>query len=189
MTNILFLARPGAGKGTQAELLAKKFSLSHLSSGDLLRQEVASGSALGQKIKDIQLSGQLVSDDLIIEMIKKQLDANPGAAGFIFDGFPRTTKQAIALDEMLTQKNCPLNLVIILDITSDEMMERLLKRAQLEGRQDDNEETIKARSAVYDEQTKPLIEYYADQGKIATVNGSREILEIADEIEKIVAQL
>jgi len=189
MINLLFLARPGAGKGTQAELLAKKFSLTHLSSGDLLRQEVASGSALGQKIKDIQLSGQLVSDDLIIEMIKKQLITNPGTAGFIFDGFPRTAKQALALDKMLKQKNCPLNLVIILDISSEEMMERLLKRARLEGRQDDNEETIKARSAVYDEQTKPLIDYYTDQGKIVTVNGSRKINEIATEIEKIVGQL
>jgi adenylate kinase len=189
MTNILFLARPGAGKGTQAELLAKKFNLVHLSSGNLLRQEVLSGSALGQKIKDIQASGQLVADDLIIEMIKKQLETNPGVPGFIFDGFPRTAKQAVALDEMLTLKNCPLNLVIVLEITPAEMLKRLLKRAEIEGRHDDNEKTIKARGAVYDEQTEPLINHYAAQDKIIIIDGSPTISEIAAEIEKVVARL
>jgi len=189
MINILFLARPGAGKGTQAELLAKKFNLLHLSSGDLLRQEVMSGSALGQKIKAIQISGQLVSDDLIIEMIKNQLEANPGVPGFIFDGFPRTAKQAIALDEMLIKKNCPLNLVIVLEITPTEMLKRLLKRAEIEGRHDDNEKTIKARGAVYDEQTEPVISHYATQNKVVIIDGSPTIPEIAAEIEKVVARL
>jgi len=189
MKNILFLASPGAGKGTQSELLAKKFKLIHLSSGSLLREETASGSSLGQTIKEIQISGQLVSDEIIIKMIKNHLDNNPDAAGFIFDGFPRTATQAAALDEMLNEKKCPLNLVIILEITPEEMMQRLLKRAELEGRHDDNEETIKARASVFNEQTKPLINYYAAQNKTVTINGSRDIPVIFKEIEKIVSEL
>jgi adenylate kinase len=189
MKNILFLASPGAGKGTQSQILAEKFNLVHLSSGDLLRLEVGNGSALGEKIKAIQLSGGLVSDEIIIEMIKNQLDNKVNAAGFIFDGFPRTAKQALALDEMLTQKNCPLNLVLVLEITEKEMMERLLKRAEIEGRHDDNEETIKARNAVYYEQTEPLIAYYNQQNKTKRINGSREVSVIAEEIEKIVENL
>lgn len=189
MKNILFLASPGAGKGTQSQILAEKFKLIHLSSGDLLRLEVANGSELGSKIKEIQLKGELVPDEIIIEMIKNQLDNKPNAAGFIFDGFPRTANQAKELDKMLTEKNCPLNLVIILEISEKEMMERLLKRAEIEGRHDDNEETIKARNNVYSEQTKPLIDYYAAQNKTITVNGSREIPVIAEEIEMIVNKI
>lgn len=189
MKNILFLASPGAGKGTQSEILVEKFKLIHLSSGDLLRLEVANGSAVGDEIKAIQLNGGLVSDTTMIEMIKQQLDNKPSAAGFIFDGFPRTKEQAIALDEMLAKKNSPLNLVIVLEIRPEEMMERLLERAKIEKRHDDNEETIKNRIAVYNEKTKPLIDYYAAQNKTVIINGSREIPVIAREIEDIVAKL
>ena len=189
MKNILFLASPGAGKGTQSEILAERFNLIHLSSGSLLRQEVASGSELGQKIKAIQLSGQLVSDDIIIEMIKNQLDNKACAKGFIFDGFPRTATQASELDKILAKKNCPLNLVIVLEISSEKMMKRLLKRAEIEGRHDDNEKTIRARETVYNEQTKPLIEYYSAQNKIVRVNGEGGITPIAEEIEDIVNKM
>lgn len=188
MKNILFLASPGAGKGTQAEILAEKFNLIHLSSGDLLRLEVANGSALGDKIKEIQIKGDLVPDEIIIEMIKNKLENTPNAGGFIFDGFPRTANQAKELDKMLTEKNCPLNLVIILEISEVEMMKRLLKRAEIEGRHDDNEETIKARNNVYLEQTKPLINYYNAQNKTVKVNGEREIPVIAEEIEMIMSK-
>lgn len=186
MKNILFLASPGAGKGTQSEILAKKFNLIHLSSGDLLRLEIVNGSTLGDKIKEIQIKGGLVSDEIIIEMVKNQLEKTPNAAGFIFDGFPRTANQAIALDKMLAEKNCPLDLVIILEISETEIMERLLKRADIEGRHDDNEKTIKTRNNVYNEQTKPLINYYTAQNKTVIVNGSREVPVIAEEIENIV---
>jgi len=189
MKNILFLASPGAGKGTQAGILAEKFKLVHISSGDLLRLEIANGSELGDKIKSIQLSGGLVPDELIIEMIKNKINDENGAKGFVFDGFPRTAKQAVELDKLLAEKNCPLNLVIVLEISSEEMMKRLLKRAEIEGRHDDNKETIKAREAVYNEQTKPLIEYYATQNKIVRVNGERDITPIAEELENIVNKI
>lgn len=189
MKNILFLASPGAGKGTQSEILAQKFNLIHISSGSLLRQEIASDSELGKQIKSIIAKGNLVSDEIIIKMIQNQLDSKPNAAGFIFDGFPRTAKQAEALDKMLTEKKCPLKLVIILEITSEEMVERLLKRAEIEGRRDDNEETIKARGIIFTEQTTPLINYYAAHTKTVAINGSREIPVIAAELEEIVGNL
>ena len=189
MKNILFLASPGAGKGTQAGILAEKFELVHISSGDLLRLEVANGSELGDKIKTIQLSGGLVPDELIIEIIKNKINEETKAKGFIFDGFPRTAKQASELDKMLAEKNCPLNLVIVLEISSKEMMKRLLKRAEIEGRHDDNKETIKARKAVYNEKTKPLIEYYSAQNKVVRVNGEREITSIAEDLEDIVNKI
>lgn len=189
MKNILFLASPGAGKGTQSEILAEKFRLVHLSSGDLLRLEVANGSELGDKIKETQLKGELVPDEVIIEMIKKQFESRPNAAGFIFDGFPRTATQAEELDKMLAEKNCPLNLVIILEIEPEEMVKRLLKRAEIEGRHDDNEATIKNRIAVYNQKTKPLIDYYNAQNKTVVVDGSPEIPVIAKEIEAIVEKI
>lgn len=188
MKNILFLAAPGAGKGTQAEILSEKFNLIHLSSGDLLRLEIANGSILGDKIKEIQMKGELVPDEMIIEMIKNKLENTPNVGGFIFDGFPRTANQAQALDKILTEKNCPLNLVIILEISEVEMMKRLLKRAEIEGRHDDNKETIKARYNVYLNQTKPLIDYYSAQNKTIKVNGEREIPMIAQEIELLISK-
>lgn len=189
MINLLFLARPGAGKGTQAKLIAKKFNLIHLSSGSLLRQEITAGTELGNKIKDTQITGELVSDHLIIELIKNKLVDNPKAEGFIFDGFPRTLKQAEALDKILVEKKYPLNLVIVLDITAKEMMKRLLSRAKIEGRQDDNEETIKARGKIYDQHTEPLIEYYKKQNKIINIDGDREVTKIYDDLDRIVSQL
>lgn len=189
MKNILFLAAPGAGKGTQSDILAEKFGLIHLSSGDLLRLEVASSSELSEKIKEIMFKGELVPDEMMIEMVKNQLENKPNAAGFIFDGFPRTANQAKALDEMLAEKNCPLNLVIILEIEPGEMVKRLLKRAEIEGRHDDNEETIKNRISVYDNQTKPLINYYTAQQKTVVIDGSPEISVIAEEIEAIVNKI
>lgn len=189
MKNILFLASPGAGKGTQSEILAERFNLIHLSSGDLLRLEIANGSKLGDKIKEIQMSGDLVSDELIIEMIKNQLDLKSNSGGFIFDGFPRTEKQALVLDKMLNDMNCPLNLVIILKIKPEETLTRLLKRAEIEGRHDDNEETIKARINVYNEQTKPLINYYESQNKTVNIDGSREISVIAEELNDLVKRM
>lgn len=189
MINLLFLARPGAGKGTQAKLIAKKFNLIHLSSGSLLRQEIAAETELGKKIKDTQITGDLVSDSLIIELIKNKLADDSKAEGFIFDGFPRTRKQAEALDKILAEKKYPLNLVIVLDITAKEMMKRLLSRAKIESRQDDNEETILARGKIYDEQTEPLIEYYKKQNKLTIIDGEREIPKIYDDLDKIVGQL
>lgn len=188
MINILFLARPGAGKGTQAQLLAEKFNLFHLSSGAILRQEVASGSKFSSEIKEAQLSGQLVSDELITSLVEKKLNQKRNTLGFVFDGFPRTLRQAENLDKLLEKMGGNLNLVIILDISREEMIKRVLKRAEIEKRQDDNEITIGARAAVYDEQTRPLIDYYAAQNKILTVNGLQEIPAIAAELEEIVTK-
>lgn len=186
MKNILFLASPGAGKGTQSEILAKNFNLIHLSSGHLLRNEVESNTELGQKVKNTIADGLLVADEIIIELIKNQININPNAEGFIFDGFPRTARQAAALDEILIEHNCPLNLVIILEITDEEIMKRLLNRAKIEGRHDDDEEVIKSRITVYKKQTQPLIDYYENQNKTILINGAQEIEAVAHEINKII---
>lgn len=189
MKNILFLASPGAGKGTQSEILAKNFNLIHLSSGHLLRNEVEANTELGREVKNIMANGLLVADEIIIKLIKIQINENPNTNGFIFDGFPRTARQAAALDEILAEHNCPLNLVIILEITDEEIMKRLLKRAEIEGRHDDDGEVIKARISIYKQQTQPLIDYYNGQGKTAIIDGAQEIETVAYEINNLISKL
>ena len=189
MKNILFLASPGAGKGTQSEILAKNFNLIHLSSGHLLRNEVEADTELGREVKSTMAAGLLVADEIMIKLIKNQINENPDIEGFIFDGFPRTARQAAALDEILIEHNCPLNLVIILEITDEEIMKRLLKRAEIEGRHDDDENVIKSRIAVYKQQTQPLIDYYGAQNKTILINGSQEIEAVAKEINEAINNL
>ena len=188
--NIILLGPPGAGKGTQAKILEEKFGLKQLSTGDMLRAEVASGSALGQKAKDIMDSGNLVPDEIIVDMIAACLDKPECEGGIIFDGFPRTVDQAQALDSMLEDKGKPLAAVIQIVVDETVLIERLNTRirqmteAGQEVRSDDNEETLKSRLEVYRNQTTPIIPYYETEGLLYKVDGMAPIEDVAEQIEK-----
>ncbi|MCW3076356.1 MAG: adenylate kinase, partial [Bacteroidetes bacterium] len=156
-----------------------KYGLVHLSTGDILRSEIAAGSALGRKAKEVMDRGELVSDDIVIGMIESKLDQNPNAKGFIFDGFPRTTAQAIALDDLLQRKGTGISAMIALEVTDEELTQRLLKRGQDSGRPDDaNEEVIRRRIQEYNTKTLPLKNYYSEQGKFHSIDGIGSIAEI-----------
>ncbi|MFA5023659.1 MAG: adenylate kinase [Patescibacteria group bacterium] len=184
MLNLIIFGPPGAGKGTQAELIAKQFKLAHLSSGELLRQELKKGE-LGRRIKKYQDLGQLVPDSLIIEMIEKTAKKKIKGAGFIFDGYPRTIKQARTLDKFLKNNRTKLNLIINLKLSEAEALKRMMLRAKTSGRSDDNAKTIKNRFKVYRNQTKPLLTYYQKQKKIVNIDGRPPIEPIFQNITKI----
>lgn len=172
MLNIVLFGPPGAGKGTQAKKLIDSYHLIHLSTGDLLRVEIANGTSLGLQAKSIMDRGDLVSDEIVIGMIENKLAENPDSKGFIFDGFPRTTAQAQALDELLEKKNTAINMMIALEVDNVELTRRLLVRGHESGRADDqNEDIIKNRIAEYNNKTAPLKNYYSNKGKFHSVYG------------------
>jgi adenylate kinase len=172
MLNIVLFGPPGAGKGTQAKKLIDSYHLIHLSTGDLLRAEIANGTSLGLQAKSIMDRGDLVSDEIVIGMIENKLNHNPDAKGFIFDGFPRTTAQAQALDDLLERKNSSINMMIALEVDNVELTRRLLVRGHESGRADDqNEDIIKNRIAEYNNKTAPLKNYYSNKGKFHSVYG------------------
>lgn len=184
MLNIVLFGPPGAGKGTQSQNLISKYGLVHLSTGDLLRTEIARGTELGVKAKDIMDRGILVSDDIVIGMIENKLDANPSANGFIFDGFPRTKAQAEALDDLLQKKGTAISCMIALEVDEAELTRRLLDRGKDSGRADDRDEaTIKNRINEYNNKTLPLKEYYSAEGKYHSINGVGSVSDIFNEIE------
>jgi len=188
MTNVAIFGGPGSGKGTQSELIIKKYGLDHISTGDVLRAEIKAQTELG-KIADSYISkGQLVPDDLIIEILANVFDSKKNSKGVIFDGFPRTIPQGEALDKMLKERGKQLDTVLSLEVEEAELIDRLLKRGQVSGRSDDNLETIISRLGVYKAQTSLLKEFYAKKGKLAAIEGVgtvEEIFErIAEEIEK-----
>jgi adenylate kinase len=179
MLNLVLFGPPGAGKGTQSENLISKYGLVHLSTGDILRSEIERGTSLGKKAKEIMDKGELVSDDIVIGMIESKLDDNINAKGFIFDGFPRTTAQAIALDDLLQKKGTGISGMLALEVEDDELLKRLLNRGQLSGRADDrNEEIIRRRILEYNTKTLPLKTYYSEQGKFHSIKGVGTIDEI-----------
>ena len=184
MLNIVLFGPPGAGKGTQSQNLISKYGLVHLSTGDLLRTEIARGTELGVKAKEIMDRGILVSDDIVIGMIENKLDANPSANGFIFDGFPRTKAQAEALDDLLQKKGTAISCMIALEVDEAELTRRLLDRGKDSGRADDRDEaTIKNRINEYNNKTLPLKEYYSAEGKYHSINGVGSVTDIFNEIE------
>jgi adenylate kinase len=186
MLNIVLFGPPGSGKGTQAENIIRKYNLNHLSTGDLLRAEIAGQTNLGRKAKAIVEKGELVPDEIVIGMIEKRVSTEENTKGFIFDGFPRTVEQARALDKMLASKNTGITLMITLEADRQELINRLLKRSEKEGRPDDNLETIENRIRVYEDQTTPVMDYYDQQGKARYVNGMGSIEEIFSRIIKVI---
>jgi len=173
MLNIVLFGAPGAGKGTQADLLVKKYALIHLSTGDMLRSEIATGTERGKQAKRLIDKGSLVPDQMVMEMIEEKMEQNKSAKGFIFDGFPRTIPQAEILDRMLTEKGLQIHLMAELDNPEEELVRRLLNRGKISGRADDqNAGIIRSRIAVYHKKTEPLIGYYKAQGKHAAVDGT-----------------
>ena len=179
MFNIILFGPPGSGKGTQSERLISKYGLKHLSTGDLLRAEIAGQTPLGLAAKSIIDKGQLVPDEVVIEIISSALDNNPNAHGFLFDGFPRTTAQAEALDKLLTQKGTSIAIVLALVVKQEELTKRLLNRGLISGRSDDRDEhTIRSRQAEYEKKTAAVAEYYKQYGKVVYINGEGDVDEI-----------
>ena len=189
--NLILLGPPGAGKGTQAKLLEDKFGLKQLSTGDMLRAEVAAGTDLGRQAKTIMDSGQLISDDIIIAMIADRIEQDDCRNGVIFDGFPRTVAQAEALDRMLNAKGRPLTAVIELKVDEEVLVSRLHNRiAEMAAkgqaaRSDDNEETLRKRLQVFRDQTAPIIPYYQRKKTLREIDGMAEINVVASEIEAV----
>ena len=207
--NVILLGAPGAGKGTQAVLIAKQIGLAHIASGDLFRQEQASGSELGNIAKSYMEKGQLVPDDVTVKMILGRIAAPDCAKGIMLDGFPRTLEQAKALDEAMSKEGKGIDLVLYIKVSNEELIRRLSGRwicrdcqapynvveappkvsgkcdkcnGELYQRADDTEETVRKRLDVYFSQTMPLIEYYSQAGKLAEVDGERAIEEVGEDL-------
>jgi adenylate kinase len=179
MMNIVLFGPPGAGKGTQSQNLIRDLGLVHLSTGDLLRAQIAAGTPLGLEAQGLMNAGLLVPDHVVIGMIRHRLEESPDAAGFIFDGFPRTTPQAEALDNMLLEFHTSISTVLGLEVEEDELVKRLVLRGQTSGRVDDqDEDTIRNRFREYQNKTLPLQSFYQQQAKYQSVKGIGEIDEI-----------
>ncbi len=185
MFNLVIFGAPGSGKGTQSERLIEEYGLYHISTGEVLRDLIARDTELG-KVADSYISkGNLIPDELMINILADLLDSNPDAAGgVVFDGFPRTINQAKALKKMLAERGSKVNAVVGLEVEEEELIDRLLKRGQESGRSDDNLETIKQRLEVYNSQTSPLKEYYMSENKYHAIHGSGSIDSIFDSIKK-----
>ena len=176
MFNLILFGPPGSGKGTQSEKLIEKYGWVHLSTGNLLREEIANQTPLGLEAKSFMDKGQLVPDEVVIGMIRHALDTHPDAKGFLFDGFPRTVAQSEALDNLLSENNASINLVLALEVGREELVQRLLNRGKTSGRSDDtNEEIIRNRIIEYENKTTAVADYYAQFGKVARVKGEGSI--------------
>lgn len=179
MFNLILFGPPGSGKGTQSEKLIARYGLKHLSTGDLLRSEIAGKTPLGLAAKSFMDKGQLVPDEVVIEMINSALDNNPQAKGFLFDGFPRTTAQAEALDKLLAQKQSSIALVLALEVGEEELVTRILKRGATSGRSDDGDVNIvRSRIEEYEKKTAAVAGYYSQFGKVVHIKGEGSIDEI-----------
>lgn len=186
MLNIVIFGAPGSGKGTQSERIVAKYGINHISTGDVLRAEIKNNTELGKIAKGYIDQGQLIPDELIIDILAKTLDSFEDSKGVIFDGFPRTIPQAEALKKVLADRGQEVSIMLDLDVPEDELMTRLIKRGQESGRADDNEETIKKRLVVYHSQTAPLIEWYKAEGQYCHINGLGTMEGIFEEICKAI---
>jgi adenylate kinase len=185
MFNLILFGPPGSGKGTQSEKLIAKYHFKHLSTGDLLRSEIARKTPLGLEAKKFMDKGQLVPDEVVIGMISSALEANPDVVGFLFDGFPRTSKQAEALDNLLELKNLSINVMLALDVTEKELVKRLVKRGETSGRPDDNnEQVIRTRIHEYHKKTSPVADHYKKTNKVVLVKGEGSVDNIFTSLTK-----
>jgi adenylate kinase len=179
MINFLIFGPPGSGKGTQSVKLAEKFNLRHLSTGDMLRAEIASGTELGRKMSLIMSKGELVPDEVVIEMIANKIDSTKNSAGFLFDGFPRTVAQTETLEKMLNTRGMKIDCMLVLEVDHDELVKRLVLRAEDSGRPDDKDPAvIENRIDVYKAKTEPIIDYCRERGIYTPVKGMGTIDEI-----------
>ncbi len=186
MFNIVIFGAPGSGKGTQSKKIIERYGFDYISTGDMLRRAISEGRELGKKAKDYIDRGQLVPDDVIVGIIADFLDDKKGSKGVIFDGFPRTLKQAEALKTMLNERGTDIHILLDLQVEDEELVERLLERGKISGRSDDNPETIKARLDVYHTQTAPLATYYIGEGKHVPIKGIGQIEEIFERITEAI---
>lgn len=178
MINLVIFGPPGAGKGTQSEKLISKYGFVHISTGDLFRWHTKNDTPLGKRVKEIMNSGALVPDEITIAMLKEELDKNPQAKGFLFDGFPRTVAQAEALDKFMHDNGSAIHFVVALDVNEQELRERIAKRKAIENRADDEEEKLNKRITEYFGKTIHVLPYYEKQGRLARVNGVGKIDDI-----------
>ena len=189
MLNIVFFGAPGSGKGTQSERIVEKYGINHISTGDVLRAEIKNGTELGKTAKGYIDQGQLIPDELMIDILASVFDSFKDSKGVIFDGFPRTIAQAEALKKMLAERGQDVSVMVDLEVPEDELMVRLIKRGKDSGRADDNEETIKKRLHVYHSQTAPLIDWYKNEKKYQHINGLGTMegifAEICEAIDKL----
>lgn len=187
MNNYLIFGPPGSGKGTQSVRLAERFNLKHLSTGDMLRAEIASQSTIGQKVSAIMAKGELVPDEVVVEMIANKIDSTKDCSGFLFDGFPRTVAQTITLENMLSERGMRIDCLLVLDVDHDELVKRLIARAELSGRADDKDPAvIENRIEVYKEKTEPIIDYCREKGIYRPINGVGSIDDIFERLSDIV---
>jgi len=182
MFNLILFGPPGSGKGTQSEKLIEKYGLIHLSTGNLLREEIANKTELGMAAKSFMDKGQLVPDEVVLGMIACCLDNNVHANGFLFDGFPRTVAQSEGLDAMLEQRGSSINLVLALEVSKEELVSRLVNRGLTSGRSDDNEDVIRARIQEYENKTAAVADHYDKAGKVVHIKGEGSVDEIFDQL-------
>ena len=187
--HVLLLGPQGAGKGTQAKRISAEYGIPHIASGEILRADMDAGTELGKRVKDVYDRGDLVSDDLMIELIRARLEQPDTEPGFVLDGFPRTAVQAEALDEMLNELGRTFSVVFALQIPDDVAFERLRKRAELEGRPDDTDEAIRRRLENYHRETAPLTEYYRTRGNLVPIHADRSENEVFAEIQQALEQI
>jgi adenylate kinase len=186
MMHIVLFGKPGAGKGTQAEFLKEQYNLTHLSTGDIFRFNIKNDTELGKLAKSYMDKGDLVPDEVTIQMLQSEVDKNPQAAGFLYDGFPRTIPQAQALDTFLTSKGQSVIATVALEADDEILVQRLLERGKTSGRPDDqDEEKIRNRYQEYNEKTAPLMDYYKAQGKFHAVNGIGSIAEVTERLKGV----
>jgi adenylate kinase len=187
MFNIILFGPPGSGKGTQSEKLIERYGLKHLSTGDLLRAEIANKTPLGLEAKSLIDKGQLVPDEVVIGMIDTAIEANAGVNGFLFDGFPRTVAQAVALDKLLSLKKSAIGVMIALQVPEEELIARMLNRAKTSGRSDDADENVlRNRQAVYRRDTLPVADHYRKADKVEEVNGLGTVEEIFERLTQVI---
>jgi adenylate kinase len=186
MINLVIFGPPGAGKGTQSEKLIKKYGFVHISTGDLFRWHTKNDTPLGKRVKEIMNSGALVPDEITISMLKEELDKNPDAKGFLFDGFPRTVAQAEALDKFMKDNKTAIHHVVALDVTEQEVRNRIAKRRTTENRADDEEEKLNKRITEYFSKTIHVLPYYEKQNRLTTVYGIGDVDEIFNKICSVI---